>query len=92
MPEIARQLRLRNVGGIVVVDFINLSRPPDRERLILALTGAVADDPGNTQVYGMSRLGLVEMTRQRRGPSLLDLVAADAPVPGVLSDDDDAVM
>ncbi|TWB77539.1 ribonuclease E/ribonuclease G [Nitrospirillum amazonense] len=92
VPEIARQLRLRNVGGIVVVDFINLSRPPDRERLILALTGAVADDPGNTQVYGMSRLGLVEMTRQRRGPSLLDLVAADAPAPGVLSDDDDAVM
>ncbi|MEE3623808.1 ribonuclease E/G [Nitrospirillum sp. BR 11752] len=88
VPEIARQLRLRNVGGIVVVDFINLSRPPDRERLILALTGAVADDPGNTQVYGMSRLGLVEMTRQRRGPSLLDLVAPDVPAPGVLPDDD----
>ncbi|MDE1146118.1 MAG: ribonuclease E/G [Azospirillaceae bacterium] len=79
VPEIARQLRLRNVGGVVVVDLITLSRPSDRERLILALTGAVADDPGNTQVYGMSRLGLVELTRQRRGPSLLDLVTPDAP-------------
>ncbi|MBB6254974.1 ribonuclease E/G [Nitrospirillum iridis] len=88
VPEIARQLRLRNVGGIVVVDFINLSRPPDRERLVLALTGAVADDPGNTQVYGMSRLGLVEMTRQRRGPSLLDLVAPEAPA----ADQNDALM
>lgn len=76
VPEIARQLRLRNVGGVVVVDFLTLKRPADQERLLLALTGAVADDPGNTQVYGLSRLGLVELTRQRRGPSLLDLLAA----------------
>lgn len=79
VPEIARQLRLRNVGGVVVVDFITLKRPADQERLLLALSGAVADDPGNTQVYGMSRLGLVELTRQRRGPSLLDLLA-DGPL------------
>ncbi|HYC04369.1 MAG TPA: ribonuclease E/G [Azospirillaceae bacterium] len=79
--EIARQLRLRNIGGIVVVDFVNLERAADREQLILTLSGAVSKDPGNTHVYGMSRLGLVEMTRQRRGPSLADLAASltDSP-------------
>ncbi|HYE52726.1 MAG TPA: ribonuclease E/G [Azospirillaceae bacterium] len=77
--EIARQLRLRNVGGIVVVDFINLDRAGEREQLIQALSGAVSEDPGNTHVYGMSRLGLVEMTRQRRGPALADLAGPLEP-------------
>jgi len=72
--EIARQLRLRNVGGIVVVDFVNLSRAHEREQVILALGAAVSEDPAGTHVYGMSRLGLVEMTRARRGPPLADML------------------
>jgi ribonuclease E/ribonuclease G len=68
--EIARQIRLRNIGGIVVVDFVNMRGRGDGERLLGALAGAVADDPVQTQVYGMSALGLVELTRARRGPSL----------------------
>lgn len=72
--EIARQLRLRNIGGIVVVDFVNMARAGDREAVIQRLSSAVADDPVATHVYGMSRLGLVEITRARRGPPLADLL------------------
>ncbi|MFY8095895.1 MAG: ribonuclease E/G [Niveispirillum sp.] len=72
--EIARQLRLRNIGGIVVVDFVNMARAGDREAVIQRLSSAVADDPVATHVYGMSRLGLVEVTRARRGPPLADLL------------------
>lgn len=73
--EIARQLRLRNVGGIVVVDFVNLRHRGDAERLLTALSRAVEDDPAQTQIYGMSKLGLVEVTRARRGTALADLLA-----------------
>ncbi len=72
--EIARQLRLRNVGGIVVVDFVNMRNRGDSERLLNALSRAVEDDPAQTQVYGLSKLGLVEMTRARRGTALADLL------------------
>ena len=73
--EIARQLRLRNVGGIIVVDFVNMKGRSEPERVLNALAHAVADDPSQTQVYGMSKLGLVEMTRARRGTALADLLS-----------------
>ncbi|WP_431859028.1 ribonuclease E/G [Azospirillum sp.] len=76
--EIARQLRLRNVGGIVVVDFVNMKSRGEAERLLTALSAAVADDPAQTQVYGLSKLGLVEMTRARRGTALADLLVPDS--------------
>jgi ribonuclease G len=68
--EIARQLRLRHIGGIVVIDFISMSRERDRDQVMDALTAAVADDPSQTYIVPMSPLGLVEMTRERRGPGL----------------------
>jgi ribonuclease E/ribonuclease G len=68
--EIARQLQLRHIGGIVVIDFISMSRPRDRERVVAALKFALADDPARTYVLPMSAFGLVEMTRERRGPEL----------------------
>jgi ribonuclease E/ribonuclease G len=68
--EIARQLRLRHIGGIVVIDFISMSRERDRDQVMAALKGAVADDPSQTYIVPMSPLGLVEMTRERRGPGL----------------------
>jgi ribonuclease G len=73
--ETARQIRLRNAGGVVVVDTVSLDRPEDRQRVLDAFAAAVADDPAGTHVYGMSRLGLVEITRTRRGPDLIDLMA-----------------
>ncbi|MBX6322818.1 MAG: ribonuclease E/G [Rhodospirillaceae bacterium] len=73
--EIARQLRLRNIGGIVVIDFIDMREPRSRERVVSALRNALAADPAPTRVEPMSRLGLVEMTRRRRGPSLRAMLA-----------------
>lgn len=80
--EIARQLRLRNIGGIVVIDFIDLKAPPARTRVVDALKAAVAEDPAPCWVGSMSRLGLVEMTRRRRGPSLAEALTAACPACG----------
>ena len=77
-PEIARQLRLRNLGGIIVVDFVSMTKRSDGQRLLDALAAAVADDPVQAEVYGLSKLGLVEMTRARRGPTLADLLSTAA--------------
>ena len=74
--EIARQLRLRNIGGIVVVDFIDMRPQADRNRLQAALAAHVLDDIVATQVVGMTRLGLMEITRARLGPTLADALAA----------------
>lgn len=74
VPEIARQLRLRNLGGIIVVDFVSMTGRGDGQRLLDGLAAAVADDPVQTEVYGLSKLGLVELTRARRGPALADLL------------------
>ncbi len=68
--EIARQIQLRHIGGILVIDFISLARPRDRDRVVNALKSALASDPGRTHVLPMSAFGLVEMTRERRGPGL----------------------
>jgi Ribonuclease G/E len=69
---IARQLRLRNVGGPVVVDFVGLDRRASRERVRQALEAALADDPAKPQLLGWTRLGHVELVRPRRGRSLAD--------------------
>lgn len=71
--EIARQLRLRHIGGIVVIDFIDLKAPSDRRRVSEALRQAMAKDWEPCWVGGMSRLGLVEMTRRRSGPTLAEM-------------------
>ena len=79
--ELARQLRLRNIGGVVVVDFISMKAPAEGEQVVQTLSGAVAGDPAGTQVYGMSRLGLVELTRARRGPALAEVLARAGTAP-----------
>ena len=63
--EVARQLRLRDLGGIVVVDFIDMESEQNRRTLLEALRGALQSDGARTRVYPVSDLGLVEMTRQR---------------------------
>lgn len=77
--EIARQLRLRGLGGLVVIDFLRLSGP-DRAgqegEVLAALRGALADDPDAGQVLPFSDLGLVELVRRRRGPSLAQALLA----------------
>lgn len=73
--ETARQLRLRNIGGAVLVDFINMKNRGDQERVQARLTQATADDPAQTDIYGFTRLGLLEMSRARRGAGLAELLA-----------------
>ena len=63
--EIARQLRLRDIGGIVIVDFIDMDSEADREALLKHLREALKSDPNRTSVLGMTALGLVELTRRK---------------------------
>ena len=68
--EIARQLRLRNLGGIIVIDFIDMASEEDKEQLLQVLEKAVARDKLKCQVMGLTQLGLVEMTRKKVGQTL----------------------
>ncbi|HUU41532.1 MAG TPA: Rne/Rng family ribonuclease [Desulfatiglandales bacterium] len=65
VKEIAYQLRLRNIGGLVVIDFIDMERKDNQERIFLVLKEALEKDRVKTNVLKMSELGLVEMTRKR---------------------------
>ena len=78
--EIARQLRLRRIGGTVVVDLIDLPARAARARVLGALRDAVAVDPAPVQVFAMSRFGLVEISRKRIGPSLAEMLRRPCPV------------
>jgi Rne/Rng family ribonuclease len=78
--EVARQLRLRRIGGLVVIDFVDLEGKRDRARLDAALRQAFADDPATVQLYPMSPLGLVELSRQRLGPSLAERLGSTSPI------------
>jgi ribonuclease G len=68
--EIAHQLRIRNCGGIIVIDFIDMQKPAHREQVLVALREHLAGDQARTDVISMTGLGLVEMTRKRNRPSL----------------------
>lgn len=68
--EIARQIRLRNCGGAIVVDFLKSKSKKDQGQLIAALEEAINDDPCTVQIHGLTNLGLIEMTRKRRTPPL----------------------
>lgn len=70
VPAIAQQLRLRNLAGAVVVDFVTMRSAYDRDKVQAALAEALAPDPVPTQLYGFTRLGHFELTRARRGPTL----------------------
>lgn len=78
---IARQLRLRNVAGQIVVDFVTAGGKGALMKLMASLKQAVSSDPVATHVIGATALGLVEMTRERRGPSLAELMVETAAVP-----------
>lgn len=68
--EIARQLRLRDIGGIIVCDFIDMETKQNRERVLQELRTFLARDRARTKAFQVSDLGLIEMTRQRVRPSL----------------------
>ncbi len=72
--EIARQVRLRNIGGLIVIDFIDMKRAAHREAVYRALLEAVKPDRAKTSVFPISPLGLVEMTRERLREPLAQMV------------------
>ncbi len=70
--EIAKQLRLRDIGGIIVVDFIDMKDEFSRRKVVSEFKKHLKSDRSTTKVHKISRLGLVEMTRKRVGPSMVD--------------------
>lgn len=70
--EIARHLRLRNMGGAIVIDFLRMKNKGDQDKLLEALEELFNDDPCTVQIHGMTALGFVEVTRQRRTPPLME--------------------
>lgn len=77
--EVARQLRLRDLGGIIVIDFIDMETEQNRRALVDAFRGALRTDRARTKVYPPSELGLVEMTRQRVRQSLHSYFSEECP-------------
>ncbi|MBR2357275.1 MAG: Rne/Rng family ribonuclease [Lentisphaeria bacterium] len=77
--EIARQLRLRNVGGLVVLDFIDMKSMHHRDELYKLMKKLTRDDRAKTRVLPVSKLGLMEMTRQREHESIQDAVYVNCP-------------
>jgi len=79
---IARQLRLRNLGGIIIVDFIDMESPDHRNAVLAELNKALARDHTRITVNGFTQLGLVEMTRKRTRESLAQILCEPCPTCG----------
>jgi len=77
--EIARQLRLRDIGGIIVCDFIDMDEAEDRERVLQEMRTYVGRDRARTKLFVISELGLLEMSRQRVRPSLIQTMTDLCP-------------
>jgi ribonuclease G len=80
--EVARQVRLRDVGGIIVCDFIDMETKQNREKVLQELRTHLARDRARTKAFQVSELGLVEMTRQRVRPSLYQTQTEACPTCG----------
>lgn len=77
--EVARQLQLRNIGGIIIVDFIDMRDADEQEQILAALNKALAGHRVKTNVLGFTQLGLVEMTRKKNGHTLQELFERPCP-------------
>ncbi|HXI65648.1 MAG TPA: Rne/Rng family ribonuclease [Gemmatimonadales bacterium] len=77
--EVARQLRLRDIGGIIVVDFIDMESRGNRDKVLQELRTHLGHDRARTKAFAVSELGLIEMTRQRVRPSLWHSMTGECP-------------
>ncbi len=77
--EIARQLRIRNIGGLIICDFIDMRSRRNQRRVLDRLKEAMKEDSAKCTILGMSEFGLVEMTRQRKRESLLQTLFTSCP-------------
>jgi ribonuclease E len=82
--EIARQLKLRNIGGVVVIDFIDMESRRDQLQLLEHFTQTLRDDGARPQIAQLTELGLVELTRKRQGQNLYELFGRACPSCGGL--------
>lgn len=80
--EIARQLRLRAIGGIVVIDFIDMEYEEDRQKLLKRLEEVFQSDRYRARIFGVSQLGLVEITRKRARPDVRSVMTRGCPFCG----------
>ena len=78
--EIPRQLRLRGIGGIILIDFIDMKEKSHRNEVLQALEKELYQDKAHSRVLGLTRLGLVEMTRKKSRASLRTVLAEECPV------------
>ncbi|SHE86141.1 ribonuclease G [Desulfofundulus australicus DSM 11792] len=77
--EIARQLRLRNIGGIIIIDFIDMQQEGHRRQVLKVLEEEIRKDKTKTNILGITQLGLVEMTRKKVRPSLSEVLQRPCP-------------
>jgi ribonuclease G len=77
--EICRQLRLRNIGGLIVIDFIDMRHRNDQQKVTNRVRDGVKRDKSKTRILNISQLGLMEMTRQRHSESMASAVYEDCP-------------
>ena len=77
--EIGRQLKLRNIGGVIIVDFIDMDSRRDQLQLLEHFTTAIRDDSARPQIAQLTELGLVELTRKRQGQNLYELFGRACP-------------
>ncbi|MEK9723841.1 MAG: ribonuclease E/G, partial [Rhodospirillaceae bacterium] len=73
--------RLRNLAGLMIIDFVTMRRDENKARVLAALNRAFADDPQRPFIGGFTRFGLVEMTRRRKGPSLTEQLCGGPATP-----------
>jgi ribonuclease G len=78
--EVLRQLRLRDMGGIIVTDFIDMESADDRKKILQRFTDGLARDRARTRVGRISSLGLVEITRKRTGESVTEAISEICPM------------
>ena len=77
VEELARQIRLKNLGGIIIVDLINLKEEKSREELLKRVREILSED--NVKIYGLTKLGLLELTRKRDGESNTKILSEECP-------------
>lgn len=79
VPEIARQIRVRNIGGLIVIDFVDMVEPEHRAAIVDALRGELYRDRAKTKVLDMSEFGLVQMTRRKNGRDFQSVSETECP-------------
>lgn len=75
--EIARQVRLRNLGGIILIDFINMKNKDERQKVFEALSEGFRGDKNNTRIYPFTELDLVQITRRKYGSSIMEYLISN---------------